>query len=309
MKTSNNPTQTKLFSDQKEEPESPQIHAYRYYLKSKRHKESTIHSHINNLKLFIVWAKDKHIGIDQLSYQEILEYVRHLKEREVTTPTLNGYLLSIRKYYEHLKEEGTIEVNPAKKIHIRGAVKKIIFNPLSFAELENLFIEYSMRAEHIDKRFRAAHLRKVVVLGLLVYQGLHSGEIAKLETGHINLQKGSIYIPSGTRSNSRILAMDGKQFISLHRYLTTKKFQGTKLFEGNIRGLVDGLMQEVKGLNPVVKNAGHIRSSVILHWTKIHNKRQVQYMIGHRYISSIEKYQVQDLDSLTDALSKHHPFG
>ena len=31
-------------------------------------------------------------------------------------------------------------------------------------------------------------------------------------------------------------------------------------------------------------------------------------MAGHRYISSMQYYEVQELDSLTDMLTKHHPF-
>jgi integrase/recombinase XerD len=69
------------------------------------------------------------------------------------------------------------------------------------------------------------------------------------------------------------------------------------------------LLQELKGINPAITNALHIRGSVIINWLKFHNKRQVQYMAGHKYISSTEAYAVQDLDSLQDELSKHHPFG
>jgi IS1 family transposase len=53
----------------------------------------------------------------------------------------------------------------------------------------------------------------------------------------------------------------------------------------------------------------HIRVSVILNWLRQHNKRQVQYMAGHKYIHSTEMYEVQELESLTDALTKYHPFG
>lgn len=310
MKKSTSPGQKTLISKGIEEPENKQVHAFRNFLAQRRHRESTIYSHINNTKLFVTWAAQAGFrDAEQLNYAEILEYVRYLKERDVSVPTINGYLLSIRKYYDYLREEGAIEVNPAKKIHIRGAVKKIITNPISFPELETLYQEYDARSDQYKERMKYAHLRRTVILGLMIFQAVHSGELSRLETIHVNLAKGSIYIPSGSRSNSRTLALDGKQIVALHRYMTLTKFQGTALFECNMRGLVDCLMQEVKGLNPVIQNAGHIRSSMILHWTKVFNKRQAQYMIGHRYISSIEKYQVQDLDSLTDALSKHHPFG
>lgn len=65
----------------------------------------------------------------------------------------------------------------------------------------------------------------------------------------------------------------------------------------------------IAGINPRLTNALHIRGSVIINWLKLHNKRQVQYMAGHKYISSTEAYAVQDRDTLQDELSKHHPFG
>ena len=39
------------------------------------------------------------------------------------------------------------------------------------------------------------------------------------------------------------------------------------------------------------------------------NKRQMQYMAGHKYNNSNESYKVQELETLTDQLTKHHPFG
>jgi len=69
------------------------------------------------------------------------------------------------------------------------------------------------------------------------------------------------------------------------------------------------MVQELQGLNPLITNALHIRASVILNWLKLHPKREVQYRAGHKYISSTEKYAVQEMDGLQDALSKHHPFG
>ncbi|WP_315814208.1 hypothetical protein [Paraflavitalea speifideaquila] len=68
-------------------------------------------------------------------------------------------------------------------------------------------------------------------------------------------------------------------------------------------------MEEIQGLNPIVTNTLHIRGYVILNWLKIQPKRQVQYMAGHKYISSTGKYAAQEVEDLKDALAKHHPFG
>jgi len=80
------------------------------------------------------------------------------------------------------------------------------------------------------------------------------------------------------------------------------------LFEGSLRNWMTRLTEELKGINATIKNAQHIRASVILHWIKMYGKRQVQYMAGHRWIGSTQNYEVQEMDSLTDLLTKHHPF-
>ena len=158
-----------------------------------------------------------------------------------------------------------------------------------------------------------AHHRNVVILGLMVYQGVHSGELQKMEVGHISLGGGTIYIPSTTRSNSRTLQLSPVQMLPVHEYVEMVRPQlkpkGEELFPGNLHNVMYALVQELQGINPAITNALHIRGSVIINWLKQHNKRQVQYMAGHKYITSTEAYAVQDLDTLQDELSKHHPFG
>ena len=50
-----------------------------------------------------------------------------------------------------------------------------------------------------------------------------------------------------------------------------------------------------------------IRASVITNWLKHYNLRQVQIMAGHRYVSSTEAYQTNDLEDLRSGIEKYHP--
>jgi len=43
------------------------------------------------------------------------------------------------------------------------------------------------------------------------------------------------------------------------------------------------------------------------HWLKVNNLRQVQYLAGHKYVSSTQRYQLTTLDDLKGELQKHHP--
>lgn len=275
-------------------------------------KESTAQEHVKNLSRFMKWIEQTdRSGMDGISYPELLEYVQHMKEKKLEISTINIRLGSIRKYYDHLKEEGVIEKNPAKRLHIKGAIKKIVHNPLNYTELENLYHQYAHYLDHKperEKKQQHTKLRSKIIVGLMVWQAIHGGELEKLETKDINLNSGIIYIPASARSNSRELKLNTSQIIPLHDYLKNLPKTQTKLSDRDAHNQMTRITNELQGINPVVRNAQHIRASVILHWLKMYDKRQVQHMIGHKHISSTENYEVQELESLTDLLTKHHPF-
>lgn len=134
-----------------------------------------------------------------------------------------------------------------------------------------------------------------------------------METDHINLHAGTVYIPSTARSNSRQLPLSFMQVLPLNRYLTEIRPllqpKSEELIPGNVSNLLSLMMPGLQKINPSIRNALHIRASVILHWLTLHNKREVQYKAGHKYISSTERYVRQEMGSLTDQLAKYHPFG
>ena len=42
-------------------------------------------------------------------------------------------------------------------------------------------------------------------------------------------------------------------------------------------------------------------------WLKNYNLSQVQYLDGHKYVSSTERYQLNNLDKLQERINKSHP--
>lgn len=176
----------------------------------------------------------------------------------------------------------------ARQLRVKGTVKRVVENPLNPEELQALYDHYrilkkvSLHQHNTD----LAHQRNTVMLGLIVYQGVHSGELQKMEVSHISLGSGTVYIPSTGKSNSRTLQLLPVQILPLHEYLEQTrpqlKSKGDELFPGNLHNTIDRLVQELQGINPVITNALHIRGSVIINWLKLHNKRQVQYMAGHK---------------------------
>ncbi len=289
---------------------------FEQYLQGTKLSASTIAGHCYNVKLFTQWLeKENHLDATGVSYNDLLAYIQYEREKKVDPATINLRLNSISHYFEYLKKLGEVKKNPARLLRVKGIVKRVIENPLNTEELQVLYDHYRLlkKASQHQHNTDLAHHRNVVILGLLVYQGVHSGELQKMEVGHISLGAGTIYIPSTSRGNTRTLQLQPAQILPIHKYLVQTRLllkpKGEELLPGNLHNIMYALVQELQGINPGVTNALHIRGSVIINWLKLHNKRQVQYMAGHKYISSTEAYAVQDMDTLQDELSKHHPFG
>lgn len=289
--------------------------AFNTYLKSKHYSSRTISDDLQNVKRFLDWYGQKNLQEQAgLTVVELVEYINTLQKQKISPQVINQRLRSIRKYYDHLALEGysTPELGSVK---VKGAAKKVVIDPLDYSDLEQLYNDYSAyrkeRQEEHGKNFseyKQASLARKIMIGFMVFQGLKSSELKRVEKEHINEDNGTLFIPGSRRSKSRQLKLQSTQMRPLFKLLDTMEEQQTSLlFSRDVDNQLYQLLQELRGFNQKVQNATHIRASVIMHWLKLHGKRQVQYMIGHKWISSTEHYERQDLEALTTLLDQHHP--
>ena len=159
------------------------------------------------------------------------------------------------------------------------------------------------------------------MLGLMIFQGLSTSEIENLEVNDIVLNEGKIIIRGNTRSNKRILRLESFQVIELNEYIASgRKFffieSGKKinnkvfLSKGlgyKVSNIATRLLASLKRYNAKICSFRQIRSSVIANWLKKFNLRHVQYMIGHRYVSSTETYLHSQTDTLYADVNRFHP--
>ncbi|MGB1216561.1 MAG: tyrosine-type recombinase/integrase, partial [Saprospiraceae bacterium] len=164
--------------------------------------------------------------------------------------------------------------------------------------------------------------RNKMILGMMIYQGIGSGEMAELQVGDLSLEEGKINIPSGNKSNGRSLELNGKQIIPLQIYVTEirplilseSQKESERLFVSigksqRLNNALGNLTKHLKRINPKVKNPTRIRMSVISNWLEKYDMRTVQYMAGHRYVSSTERYGKDNLKGLQEQIEKIHPLG
>ena len=282
--------------------------SYRHYLHRRGYSPESVKNYVSSAERYKKWIKENgRVEVEQMIQKDILPYIQHLKAEKRALSTINNVVIYLRSYYDYLQREEIVTNNPLRNLQLKGGKRAITENPLTPQELGELYQTYTKPRQYREPLHETTHKRNQLIVSLMIYQGLHSGELGKLQKGDINVMEGKIKIAGSRRSNSRTLALGPHQIIPLHGYLQLMCQDQQSLFTVRMYDVVKQLIKELKEINPSIRNASHIRSSVIINWLKHYDKREVQYRIGHKYISSVEHYERQELSELESLLEQHHP--
>ena len=281
------------------------------WLRSEKFTERTIEEHVKSLSLIERWAIENDLDVEQLSYTEVLSYIQFEQAKELGEQTINNRLNTLSKYYDFLVIGMYRLDNPVKRLRVKETTKSKYANTIPFERLEGIYQAYLNESSFREHKGRIAHQRNKVVLGLMIYQALNTSTLKKLEVQYINLEKGTIYIPSSKKSNKRTLMLQSHQILPLHTYLLKTREElevtGHRLFSENLTSQINSMFKYIQKSYPDLKNADQIRNSIVMHWLKLYKIREVQYLAGHKYISTTEAFQQDDVDGLQNVLDRFHP--
>lgn len=313
------------------------------YLQSKNHAESTQNAYLKNLNLFLKWLTSS--GSAQANKDEanttkkdVLKYLEHLQTNKAQNNiTRRNSLIAINHYFNYLLQAEQISTNPAALIKIRGTKKRSLYRIYTPEELEQLFDNYNQLFvtnydnSHIPKNQRQNSFlcrnRNAVILGFLIYQGLKTSEINRMLLEDIDLTKATVKINGSKKSSPRTLPLKATQIGHLIHYLNEIRpqffdycTQTEKLFlalpasgkkstdSQNLMYVFKPLSKQVKTIDRHFLNFQQVRASIITAWLKTEGLRKAQHLAGHRNINSTEEYLPNQIEGLTEDISKFNPF-
>jgi integrase/recombinase XerD len=286
---------------------------FRSYLQGKEYSHASISTYERFTDQFLEWLQKENMEVGQVRYQDILLYMKHCSSKKNHSQrTVQHTIITLGHYFDHLQETGQIEGNPTKGIKVQGVKRKTLYHILEPHELHAIYNSYG--AETLSQK------KNKVIVGMLVYQGLKTEELNRLETKNVKLKEGKVEIAGSKKSNARTLQLEAHQVLDVYEYvmqvrpqiLDVTKQKTEKLFvsvEGGEKLRMDFLMAQLRKQNSKLENADQLRASVIVKWLKQYNLREVQYLAGHRYISSTEAYKQNEMEGLSEEVMKFHPLG
>jgi len=283
------------------------------YLSSKI-APSSLKRYQRELDIYFLQMNKKGIIPEQATYTQIMDYLRYLRKK-IKSGKINCSLYALKHYYSYLLSEGIRADHPCKSITLRDKPSKDI-------QLQDLFTtaELSLLLER-KERYVLLRNRNRIIVSLLIYQGLTSGEITRLAVASINLEQGTIQISEARKTNGRTLKLESKQIYWLMCYLQEDRQQ---LLQGNkshqlLISHIGGRPLTVEGISSLIDtlkyhypnkqlNAKTIRQSVIANLLKSGaDLRVVQAFAGHKYPSTTERYKQTEVEELKNQILKYHP--
>lgn len=263
--------------------------------------ETKNHIHLS-VKRYRSWLKSNNSSVYLANHRTAVHYIDFLREYYNYKPiTINLKLAHLRHYYNYL----STTKNPFSNLRVRGQKKTVRVGCLKEDELLELYINLPQNS-HLEQRVK-------VLASFYIFQGVSTRDVLELEVSHLDLENGKVIIPETRRGNERVLLLNPIQKLHLLEFLakididaSKKLYQhwGAKQSKWVIKHLHFSLQTQ-----KTYFSLSQIRHSVIQNWLKRENLRQVQYMAGHRYITTTEKLLAGDYEGLRLAIVDKHPLG
>ena len=274
--------------------------SFEAYLKKRQLGSLSIRLYKRSESIYESFLETHHKRATEASYSDVLHFVKTIQET-MTDRQVRDVLCGIRHYYQYLKTQDQSIINPASGLYLKKRKQRIAHDLLSEEQLEELYQSFEPK----DRLYK-------LLLGLLIYQGLTTGEIQALRREDVEFKAGRILVPSSQRSNSRYLKLEAIQVYELQEYMrASNKAPSDYLLHRTSRTFYHHFKKLTKTLSKYsyYRDTQQLRQSRIAIWTQQYDLRYAQYLSGHKHVGSTERYDQRSLQELAEELKKRHPLG
>ncbi|PWJ53088.1 integrase/recombinase XerD [Dyadobacter jejuensis] len=270
---------------------------------------STVSYYQELVTRFEQWMQSENLQSCQAGTRDILDFLGWLQNQKMSESTQRLMLTALRHYFNYLiandpscRRQAPL-FNPASGLYLKNRKRTVPVTALPLDMLHRLYEEYPVT----DLKT----LRDKVTTGLLVYQGIAAQELTSITIKNLNLKEGRLQVPDGHRINGRVLKLEGSQILYLQRYIKQRGLSNPNdpllpkiKFANNY---YKQLAARLRKIAPELKNIPHIRQSVMQYWSGQYDIRLVQYMAGHKWVSSTQRYDMGSLETLKAEIDQLHP--
>lgn len=291
------------------------IQNFREYLGSERnYSKHTVKAYITDIGEFLRVIKEKKlvgenagaIDFEKLDEAPVRAYVSWLYTRN-SRSSISRKLASVRTFFEFLIRKGALKNNLAKLVPTPRGEKRLP----TFLTVDEVVKLLSIEGSG------ALISRDVAVLELLYSSGLRVSELVGINLNDIDLKNLTVKV-LGKGNKERIVPVGSKAARALDEYLRERLgmnpggdhlFVNTRGDRLNVRS-VDRIIRKYALLAGIPKN---VSPHVLRHTFATHllgggaDLRAIQEMLGHKSLSTTQRYTHTSIEKLMEIYDKTHP--
>lgn len=278
----------------------------------KRYATHTITAYTNDLEQFSKFLFNQY-EIEEAKEVErtyVRAWIVELIEESLEPSSIHRKISTIKAYFKHLQEKGTIIQNPIQEIPLPKIVKhkpsyinetqlSILFNEIKFSE------DFKGRQEKL-------------ILDILYSTGMRRSELINLTLKQVNLEKLQINI-IGKGNKERIVPVSQKLALDIENYTKERNEcfghsspylfltqKGNQLYPKAVYNTVKKYLAQI---TTVSKKSPHtLRHSFATHLlANGADLRAIQELLGHTSLASTQVYTHNSLEKLKEIYKQAHP--
>ena len=277
---------------------------------NKKLSKNTLESYQRDIIQYREHVEKNNINYLKVNNEDILNYLKYLKELNKKPSTISRHLASIRLFYQYLLKNKKIKEDPTKGIQSPKIEKKA---PSILSSQEVSLLLEQPNGEDLKS------IRDKAMLEIAYATGMRVTEIISLNVEDIDLNASSVTCKNANKQ--RIIPLGKMSLNALKEYMSTArpnliKDENEKALFVNINGrrlTRQGFWKIVKYYKEQAHITKEITPHILRHSFATHllqngaDLKSIQTMLGHSDISSTQIYiQFQD-DSIKNIYKKAHP--
>lgn len=288
------------------------ISAYENFLLNTKHSsENTVTSYMRDIRQFVGYVDDSiDVPIIDISSEHVSAYIAWMTNHGKSLATVSRSLASIKSFFNFLMNEGQIDSNPVRNIHVMKADKKLP-QILTGKEVELLLAQPQCK----DMK----GYRDKAMLEVLYATGIRVSELIGLKTDDVNISAG--FIRCGSSGKVRVVPLYPAAVKALSEYLVN--IRPNMIADPTEQSLfvnLNGEQMSRQGFWKIIKHyqkSANINKDITPHTLRhsfaahlLENGadlRSIQEMLGHSDISSTQIYAQLVKQNLKSVYNKYHP--